>query len=262
LNIPERVQNKAQEKAEAKDFTICTNTVTKENINQTIYNFQEELGLNKVRPPQSAEPPRSASTVTLLPDSFETDLHTAEDANFGEREFFMRCVLIGAEGAGKHELIRANFAEDKNEVPLTKTGVNFVTKCKKNFNTFRKYHFWINTLGENDSMTKKAVWKTYYKYSTAFVFVYDTTNKKSFEALEQAVKGVLEVVPQEHFFGILVGTKNDLKDQREVDCEDVNNFKQKYNFKYYVETNSAQERESSKLIPRLNTKLKCTFEAI
>jgi GTPase SAR1 family protein len=263
INLPERAQTKSHEKAEAKDFTICTKTVTKDTINKTIYNFQEELGSNKVHPPQSAEPPKiTTSPVTLLPDSFETDLHTVSDPEFGEREFFMRCVLIGAKDTGKHELIRANFTEDKNEVPHAKTGVNFVNKFKKNYNTWRKYHFWVNTLSEDDSITKQVVWKTYYKYANAFVFVYDTTNKKSFEALEKAVKSVLEVVPQEQFFGILLGTKNDLKEQREVDCEDIINFRQKYNFTYYTETNSTQEREKSQLIPRLNTKLKCTFEAI
>jgi len=263
VNLPERAPTKVQDKAEGKDFTICTKTVTKENINKTIYNFQEEMGLNKVHPPQSAEPPQvTISPGVLLPDSFETDLHTANDADFGEREFFTRCVMIGARRTGKHELIKANFLNDKNEVPHTNTGVNFVNKSKTNFSTIRKYHFWVNTLGEEDSMVKKTVWKTYYKYATAFVFVYDTTNKKSFEALEKAVQSVLEVVPQEQFFGILLGTKNDINEQREVDCEDINNFRQKYNFSYYVETNSTQERENSQLIPRLNTKLKCTFEAI
>jgi len=174
----------------------------------------------------------------------------------------MRCVLIGAKNTGKHELINAIFSEDKKPIPHERTGVNFIHKAKTNFKTTRKYHFWINTLEDTDNDTKDAIWKTYYKYSTAFVFVYDTTNEQSFKALEKAVKSVLEVVPREQFFGILVGTKNDLKDQRGVDCEELNNFKAKYNFKYCVETNTKQEKESSQLLPRLNTKIKCIFEAI
>jgi len=264
LNIQELHQGKTPDKVGGKDNTTSTKNITKDTTNKTIYNFEEELSLNKGHPPQSCEPPKNTATTPklLLKDSFEGDLVSLTDTEFGEREFFMRCVMIGAKNTGKHELINTIFSEDKSRVPHERTGVNFVHKSKINFKTTRKYHFWINTLGENDSDTRDAIWKTYYKYATAFVFIYDTTNKQSLEALERAVKSVLEVVPQDQFFGILVGTKGDLKDQREIDCEDVNNFKIKYNFKYCVETNNESEKESSQILPRLNTKLKCIFEAI
>ena len=44
--------------------------------------------------------------------------------------------------------------------------------------------------------------------------MYDITNPESFEILEEAVKSVLKVIPEDEFFGILIGNKTDLEDQR------------------------------------------------
>lgn len=262
VNLPEKVPPKTQIK-EDKGLAATNKNHKGETTHKTIYTFPNEMSLDKGHAPQSCEPPKIASSPGLFPsDGFKVESNTASDHKFGEREFFMRCVMIGAKGTGKHELVSTMFAKDNSDLPHQTTGVNFVAKTSHNHQTTRKYHFWLNTLGEDDTVTKKVIWKTYYKYANAFVFVYDTTDKKSFEALEAAVKSVLEVVPQEQFTAILVGTKTDLDQQREVPYDEINNFRLKYNFKYFVETNSAQERESSLVIPRLNTKLKCTFEAI
>lgn len=117
----------------------------------------------------------------------------------------------------------------------------------------------------------------YYKWATAFVFVYDITSQESFKALERAVRSVQSVIPKDNFFGILVGTKSDLAaDQRvtplffnivsyfhqEVTSEEALEFKQRHSFMYFIETSSNTEGSTPQLLPRLDTKLKLTFEAI
>jgi hypothetical protein len=176
-----------------------------------------------------------------------------------DREYFLRCVVLGAENTGKHSMI-ANFSEEYKQ-PGNRTGVNFVIKRSMQLKTTKTYHFWMRTLGE-PSETKDAIWKTYYKWATAFVFVYDITNRESFEALEAAVKNVLQVVPQDKFFGILVGNKNDLSNQRAVDYNEAVRLKQKYNLKYFIETNSLTEKQTPQIMPRLDSKLNLTFESI
>jgi small GTP-binding protein len=175
-----------------------------------------------------------------------------------EREYFMRCVVLGSINTGKHSLI-SNISEEHKH--RDKTGTNLLMKSSMQFKTLKKYHFWIRTLGDA-SETKEAIWRTYYKWATAFVFVYDITNRESFEALENAVKSVLQVVPQEKFFGILIGNKNDLSKQRTVDYTQAANFKQKYNLNHFIETNSSREKETPHIMPRLDTKLNLIFESI
>jgi len=181
------------------------------------------------------------------------------DVGAPEREYFIRCVVLGSKNAGKYSLINANLPGSTK--PQQKNDVDLVMKQKVSFKTTRKYHFWVQTLGETSEM-KEALWKTYYKWATAFVFVYDITNKESFEALEKAVQSVLKVVPREKFFGILVANKSDLQHEAVVDQNTANEFKEKYNLSHFVETNSSNESENALLLSKLDRKMKLTFEAI
>jgi GTPase SAR1 family protein len=176
-----------------------------------------------------------------------------------EREYFMRCMVLGSVNTGKHSLI-SNISEEHKQ-PRDKSGANLVIKRNMQLKTTKTYHFWIRALGDA-SETKEAIWKTYYKWATAFVFVYDITNRESFEALEKAVKSVLEVIPQDKFFGILIGNKNDLCKERVVDYNEAANFKQKYNLNHFIETNSSREKEKSHIIPMLDTKINLIYESI
>jgi len=56
--------------------------------------------------------------------------------------------------------------------------------------------------------------KAYYRWAAAFIFVYDITDKSSFLALEKTIQQINELVPQNKFFGILVGNKADLYSKR------------------------------------------------
>jgi Ras-related protein Rab-18 len=248
-----------QEKSGAKADSIIEK---KAPIERKVSCTPNDMSLAKGPVPVSCEHPRNNNgPASPIPDYFEEVCPGTSDAESGEREYFMRCVVIGAENTGKNTLIYSNFINQSQKIEKAKNGVNFIAKEKGNFKTTRKYHFWVRTLGDN-SETKESIWKTYYRYSDAFVFVYDTTNKESFKALEEAVKRVLRVVPKEKFFGILVGNKNDLYTKSAVDYNEVVEFKRKYNLNHFVETCSSIESEFPQLLPRLNTKIKLIFEEI
>jgi len=205
---------------------------------------------------RSSQSTRENSPNVSTSDSFAADFLSADSP---EREYFIRCVIIGAENTGKHTLLNTNLPDSTGN--LAKSNIDLMIRKKIQFKTTKKYHFWVNTLGET-SETKEIIWKTYYKWATAFVFVYDMTNKESFKALEKAVESVLQVVPREKFFGILVGNKSDLIDEIAVDDDEVTAFKDKYGFTYFIETNSSIEAETSQLLPRIDTKLQLIFESI
>jgi len=241
-NNRDRASVKVQQ-AEAKIVSVCEE---RRCLEESVSN-KDMSSCDK-----SIAPPRENSPAVFVPEPFVEDTFGAIDDDV-EREYFMRCVVVGAENTGKHSLISANFSEELVQAPQ-KNGVDFLLKTAIRSKTTKKYHFWVRSLSDRDSSTKEAIWKAYYKTATTFVFVYDTTDKKSFEALDKAVKNVLQVVPQDKFFGVLVGTKNDLYTQREVDYDAVVDFKRKYNFSHFIETNSSIESETPQMLPRIESK--------
>jgi len=257
LNMRERLSLQVQEQPETK----LNSRVEQPAINEraAITQTNDMSFNNERRAALDTQPPRNNSPAVFASESCAAVPSVMVDPEAPEREYFMRCVVLGSENAGKHTLIGSNVAEDLGE--HSKTGANFLAKRAVSYKTTKKYHFWVRTLGD-DSATKEAVWKTYYKWATAFVFVYDITNKESFEALKKAVEGVLQVVPREKFFGVLVGNKNELHGQRQVSYDEAVDFKLQYNFSHFIETCDAIEKDTPQVIPRLDAKLKLTFESL
>jgi len=254
VNNSDRIYVKAQTQSETKIDSVCEERrCFEETVSTKVENTDDGCFV-----PQQSQPPRENSPAVFVPESCVDDNLGAIDDDV-EREYFMRCVVLGAKNTGKHTLINSNFSEDSRK--SENAGVDLMMKTSIRNRTTKKYHFWVNTLGDN-SATKEAIWKTYYKSANAFVFVYDITDKKSFEALEQAVRSVLQVVPQDKFFGVLVGTKNDRYAEREVDYEEAANFKLRYNFSHFIETCSSIETETPQMLPRISAKLKLTFESL
>jgi len=211
--------------------------------------------------PKSQPPRDPTSPVVFVSDSYVAEALPEDGPDSPEREYFMRCIVIGENNTGKHSILSANFGEEYHQIP-EKPATDLLMKTKKVFKTTKKYHFWVQTLGAHNSAAKQAIWKTYYKCANAFIFVYDTTNKETFDALEKAVIEVQKVVPKDKFFGILVGTKSDMHVHRQVDFEDAMDFKKKYNFGHFIQTCTEVEEENAQILPRLDAKLKKTFEEI
>jgi Ras-related protein Rab-18 len=255
-NKKDRAINKAQEAPEAK----IERRIEESRIHDDTTSGQlKDLSSSNTELVQLNNQCLNSSNPTIDSENVVAASSAVKADEFTEREYFLRCVVLGSRDVGKHSLI-SNFSVEHKQ-PQIRTGVNFVTKESMHFKTTKKYHFWMRTVGEA-SETKDAIWKTYYKWAKAFVFVYDITNRESFEALEDAVKSVLEVIPQNKFFGILVGNKNDLSKQRTVEYNKAVDFKKKYNLSHFVETNCSLEKQTSQILPRLDSKLKLTFESI
>jgi len=257
VNMRERFSLKVQEQPEPKLDSRTEQPRISER--SSITQSKDMSSTNERRATLDIQPPRNNSPAVFASESCAAIPSVMVDEEAPEREYFMRCVVLGSENTGKHTLVGANLAEELGE--HTKTGSNFFAKTAVSYKTTKKYHFWVRTLGD-DSATKDALWKTYYKWATTFVFVYDITNKESFEALKKAVESVMKVVPREKFFGVLVGNKNELHGQREVSYDEAVDFKLQYNFSHFIETCAEIEKETPQVIPRLDAKLKLTFESI
>ena len=99
------------------------------------------------------------------------------------------------------------------------------------------------------------LYQIYYRSASALIFMYNPTNRKSFDQLSTKIDSILEVIPREQFFGILVANSNEAGDPK-VSAEEIEAFKKKYGLSYFVETDLAIEScdelldliEESKLI--------------
>lgn len=184
------------------------------------------------------------------------------DEKSPEREYFMRCVVIGCQNTGKHSLINNNFPKEQANPIRSQNTSDLLVKNTTKFRSSKKYHFWLQTLTDTTPKATENVWKAYYKSAQAFVFVYNTGSRQSFEALKKAIANVLQEVPKEKFFGVLVGTRSDEKAKRDVPIEEVYELKAKSNLSYLVEVDKGKEEQAPEILKILDSKLKLTFEAI
>jgi len=181
-----------------------------------------------------------------------------------DREFFLRCLIFGAENTGKHTLLTSSFPQEKTPAkPYARNDVDFVNKTLEIPYNTKRYHFWSFTVNEK-SLKNEVIWRAYYKGSGAFVFVYDITNAESFKRLEEVVQKIINVVPENQFFGVLIGNKNDNSADREVSYDAAVSFKLKYGLAHFFETSNSQTDcgNSSELLESVESRLKMTFEAI
>lgn len=73
----------------------------------------------------------------------------------------------------------------------------------------------------------------HFRSSESFLLVYDITNKKSFEKIDEYVKEIKNVKNNEHVPMVLVGNKCDLEYGREVEWETAFKYASKLNIPYF-----------------------------
>jgi Ras-related protein Rab-1A len=80
----------------------------------------------------------------------------------------------------------------------------------------------------------RVVVETVYKDTDGILIVYDITNRRSFEEIEQYYIPTLnEKCKKKNFVVMLVGNKKDMEDKRKVTFEEGNELASKYNFLFY-----------------------------
>jgi GTPase SAR1 family protein len=193
-----------------------------------------------------------------------------------EKDYLLRCLVVGAPNTGKRTLIKANCScLDGKRDKMSKysniifynyfsTLMDLIVNTQICENTRTRYHFWIQTWkenyfgdlfkGKNFILKNKKV--VYHKTASAFIFVYDVTSKASFQLLEQALEKITPHVDKEKFFGILVGNKMDMNNKREVSSEMATKLKSKYGIFHFIETNYDIESQSPSIIELLSMSLK------
>ena len=144
-----------------------------------------------------------------------------------------KVVIVGKSAVGKSSLM-FRFTDDRfNENYLTTIGVDFKFRSFKLKEQSYKLQIW-DTAGQEKYQT---ITKTFYKGAHAVIVVFDLTNKKSFDDLKEQWFPEIENNCDEDVVIAIVGNKNDLETEREVDRELATKFANSKDC-VYVETSA------------------------
>ena len=145
----------------------------------------------------------------------------------------MKIVLVGDTQVGKTCLIRRlsqGVYSDNNPVTIGAAFQNHMIQTKKGSVSLQ---IW-DTAGQEKV---RALAPMYYRSANVAVLCFDLTNKRTFEALEQWSMEITEKAPTMLKI-VLVGTKKDLTNDRQVSFESGKNFAESHGFLFYMETSA------------------------
>ena len=141
----------------------------------------------------------------------------------------LKCILLGESGVGKTCLINALIGLGFNPNEISSISSSYVTKKIIIGDKSYKVNLW-DTIGQEEyhSLTK-----IFIKNSQLVFFVYDITNRKSFEKLDFWYNTTMEVLGEDAVTGF-IGNKEDLYTKEEVKEEEIEKYAQekKAQFKY------------------------------
>ena len=152
-----------------------------------------------------------------------------------------KICLIGDSASGKTSIIK-QFVDEEYTLDTSSTiGIDFkIVSFNISNSTYIKMQIW-DTCG---SERFKSLTASFLKSCSAFILVFDLTRKKTLLNIECWINTVKEnTIPK---FMILIGNKSDLKEQREVNNNDVLEICKKYSLNY-IES-SAKSNENIEII--------------
>ena len=146
--------------------------------------------------------------------------------------YLLKYIIIGESSVGKSNLLM-KFANNKFTEDYQATiGVEFGAKNITIDDQIFRIQLW-DTAGQENF---RSITRAYYKNSVCAMLVYDITNRSSFENLQDWLKDIISQSPKTVLI-ILLGNKIDLKEKREVEFEEGEQFAQK-NGLIFMETSA------------------------
>ena len=139
----------------------------------------------------------------------------------------IKVILVGDSGTGKTQLITVAAGFEFNSTSLTTTSCSYVQiKLQKNKKEY-KINLW-DTIGQEKY---RSLTKIFLKDSKIVIFVYDITNRATFDSLKYWKKIIDDVLGPTPLFGV-VGNKNDLYLEEKVKEDEGEAFAKSINAKF------------------------------
>ena len=149
-------------------------------------------------------------------------MESKESNNIEKDSEPIKIILIGDSGTGKTNLITVSAGYEFNSNALTTRACSFIQKTFIKNNKEVKVNIW-DTIGQEKY---RSLTKIFVKESKIVIFVYDITNKKTFESLTFWKETINELLQDEPILGI-VGNKMDLYVNEQISEEELEKFSKK-----------------------------------
>jgi len=144
----------------------------------------------------------------------------------------LKIIVLGESGVGKTSLL-IRYVENRFTLNTKSTiGANFLTKRIEVGDKVATCQIW-DTAGQERF---QGLGTAFYRGSDGVIFVFDVTQRKSFEELEQWKKAFLIQVGQEgndKFPMIILANKVDLEDKREVSQKELRDWCSRQNLAWF-----------------------------
>lgn len=174
---------------------------------------------------------------------------TQKENNNITYDYLFKVALIGNSGVGKTSIL-LRFTENKYKDNTQSTiGVDFkIITFSINDTSYTKMQIW-DTCG---SERFKSLTTSFIKSCPVFILVFDLTNRKSFLELDNWMKLINENTSPKLLN--VVGNKADLKEQREVELNEILQFANK-NSMNYIEVSAKEDLNIEELFVDINKRL-------
>ena len=150
----------------------------------------------------------------------------------------IKSIILGESGVGKTNLAKA--AIDLRFEPNSNSTVNSSYVSKKIYIFGKEYDLKLwDTAGQEKY---RALTKLFYKNSKVVIFVYDITNRKSFNELEYWINEVKEALGNEPILGI-VGNKSDLEELKEIEETEAKKYAEEKGIKFKLVSTKENPKE-------------------
>ena len=159
----------------------------------------------------------------------------------------IKVILVGDSGTGKTNLITVSAGFPFNSNMLSTTSCSYVQKIIKKNGKEYKLNLW-DTIGQEKY---RSLTKIFLKGSKIVIFVYDISNKKSFQSLEFWKKIIDDIVGSELVYGI-VGNKIDLYYKEEVNEDEAEAYSKKIGAKFLLTSAKTDSQSFIKFIEEIS----------
>jgi Ras-related protein Rab-1A len=174
--------------------------------------------------------------------------------NSSSHKYIFRICLLGDSGVGKTSLLTRYCDSIFKDKYSNTIGVDFRVVTLKYKDILTKIHIW-DTAGQERF---KSISVNYFKSSHGFIFVYDITNKESFDNLNNWIDLAFQN-NQNSIVNFLIGNKCDLESDRKIDIEEGKNFAEQKKF-IFLETSAKDDININKVFEFFTYKLIYYFQ--
>ncbi|KAJ3615617.1 hypothetical protein Zmor_016279 [Zophobas morio] len=170
-------------------------------------------------------------------------------------DYLFKLLLIGDSGVGK-TCVLFRFSDDAfNDTFISTIGIDFKIKTIEIDGKTIKLQIW-DTAGQERFRT---ITMAYYRGAMGIMLVYDITNRKSFENIQQWMKNI-EQNASNDVEKIILGNKCDMDSNREVSKEEGKDLARKYGLQFY-ETSAKEMINIKEAFLEMSGRIKSKLES-